>query len=66
MLVFWDSKVLELIEMEIGDFSVSCRFKNVDDGFCWVFIEVYGPAVGRFREDFCEELKTIKGLWQDP
>ncbi|KAL6350285.1 hypothetical protein AAG906_004233 [Vitis piasezkii] len=36
------------------------------DGFCWVFTRVYGPAVGRFREDFWEELGTIRGLWQDP
>ncbi|RVW83895.1 hypothetical protein CK203_042030 [Vitis vinifera] len=26
----------------------------------------YGPAVRRFREDFWEELGTIRGLWQDP
>ena len=63
MLVFWDSRVLELIEMEIGNFSVSCQFKNVKDGFCWVFTGVYGPIVGRFREDFWEELVTIRGLW---
>lgn len=34
-LVFWDSRVLELNGMEIGHFSISCRFKNVRDGFCW-------------------------------
>ena len=33
VLVFWDSRVLELVGMEIGDFLVSCRFKNVEDGF---------------------------------
>ena len=49
--------------MEIGNFSVSCRFKNVEDGFCWVFTGVYGPVVERFREDFWEELGTIRGLW---
>ena len=63
VLVFWDTRVLELIEMEIGNFSVSYQFKNVEDGFCWVFTGVYGPAVGRFREDFWEELGTIRGLW---
>ena len=45
--------------MEIGDFSVSYRFKNVEDGFYWIF------TVGRLREDFWEELGTIRGLWQD-
>ena len=52
--------------MEIRNFSVSCRFKNVEAGFCWVFTGVYDPVVGRFREDFWEELGTIRGLWQDP
>ena len=33
VLVFWDSRVLELVGMEIGDFLVSGRFKNVEDGF---------------------------------
>ena len=60
VLVFWDSRVLELTGMEIGDFSVSYWFKNVEDGFCWIF------TVGRLREDFWEELGTIRGLWQDP
>ena len=55
--------MLELTGMEIGDFWVFCQFKNVEDGFCWVFTRVYGPSVGRLREDFWEELGTIRGLW---
>ncbi|RVW90722.1 putative ribonuclease H protein [Vitis vinifera] len=31
-----------------------------------VFTRVYDPYVGRLREDFWEELGTIRGLWQDP
>ena len=27
---------------------------------------MYGPAIGRLREDFWDELGTIRGLWQDP
>ena len=33
ILVFWDCRVLELLEMEIGQYSISCRFKNCDDNF---------------------------------
>ncbi|RVW39961.1 Transposon TX1 uncharacterized 149 kDa protein [Vitis vinifera] len=29
VFVFWDSRVLELNGMEIGHFSISCRFKNI-------------------------------------
>ena len=31
--VFWDNRVLQLEEMEVGNYSISCRFKNVEDGF---------------------------------
>ena len=51
--------------MEIGDFSISYRFKNVEDGFCWVFTRIYDPSVGRLRKDLWEELWTIRGLWQN-
>ena len=33
VLVFWDKRVLELEGMEVGLFSISCRFKNCEDGF---------------------------------
>ncbi|KAL6330269.1 hypothetical protein AAG906_040193 [Vitis piasezkii] len=31
-LVFWDSKVLELVGMEVAVYSIACWFKNCDDG----------------------------------
>ena len=37
-LVFWDNRVLQLEEMEVGKFIVSCRFKNCEDGFLLVFL----------------------------
>ena len=44
-VVFWNNRVLQMVEMKVGKFIVSCRFKNYDDGFCWSFSEVYGPTV---------------------
>ena len=35
ILVFWDTRKLDLVEAEVGHFSVTCRFKNVEDGFLW-------------------------------
>ena len=29
VLVFWDNRVLELVGMEVGLFSISCRFKEL-------------------------------------
>ena len=33
VVVFWDNRVLEFVGMEVGQFSISCFFKNFDDGF---------------------------------
>ena len=33
ILVFWDKRKLEVMEVEIGHFSVTCIFKNTEDGF---------------------------------
>ena len=37
ILVVWDKRSLELLDKEVGSYSVSCRFRNVEDGFVWVF-----------------------------
>nr|CAN79711.1 hypothetical protein VITISV_009623 [Vitis vinifera] len=50
---------------EVGNYSVSCRFKNCEDGFCWVFSGVYGPSVKVEREEFLSELGAIRGLWNE-
>ncbi|WKA06292.1 hypothetical protein VitviT2T_024196 [Vitis vinifera] len=66
VVVYWDSRVLELLGMEVGLFSISCRFKNCEDGFRWIFSGVYGPTMKRNRELLWEELGNIRGLWNDP
>ncbi|RVW17271.1 Transposon TX1 uncharacterized 149 kDa protein [Vitis vinifera] len=66
VLVFWDNRVVDVLEVEEGMFSVSCLFKNCIDGMRWVFTGVYGPVCRREREAFWEELGSIKGLWRDP
>ena len=48
VVVFWDSRVLELAGMEVGLFSISCRFKNCEDGLRWIFSVVYDPTLNYF------------------
>ena len=33
VLVIWDKRVLEGLEAEVGSFSISCSFKNYEEGF---------------------------------
>ena len=42
ILICWDKRTLEVLALEVGQFSVSYRFRNVEDGFVWMFIGVYG------------------------
>ena len=66
ILIFWDNRILELLELERGVYSISGRFRNVEDDFIWVFTGVYGLVISRAKEEFWEELGAIKGLWDEP
>ena len=52
ILVFWGTRKMELVEAEIGHFSVTCMFKNVEDGFLWDFTGVYSQVKRCKRELF--------------
>ena len=66
ILVFWDSRVLQLVEVEESRFSLSCKFRNCVYDFTSVFTSVYGPTFGVNKELLWEELGAIKGLWGEP
>lgn len=66
VLICWDKRTLEVSEMEVGQFSISCRIRNVEDGFVWLFTGVYGPFSREDREAFWGELGAIRGIWSDP
>ena len=61
-MVFWDKRSLELVDLEVGLFSVLCCFKNVEDGFLWNFPKVYGSVLSSLREDFWDELGATRVL----
>ncbi|RVW73944.1 hypothetical protein CK203_053155 [Vitis vinifera] len=50
VLICWDKRSLEMLGVEEGQFSISCRFRNVGDGVIWVFTGVYGPCSRKDRE----------------
>ena len=56
LLLFWDNRVLENLEVESGGggvgYSIFVRFRNCADGFSWIFYGVYGPVIGSKKEDF--------------
>ena len=62
ILICWDKRTLEVLYLEVGQYSVSCRFRNVEDGFVWIFTGVYGPFIREERECLWEELGAIRGI----
>ena len=52
--------------MEIGEYYISCQFKNCDDNFIWVFSGTYGPISNSGREALWSDIGDIRGLWNDP
>ncbi|RVW88874.1 hypothetical protein CK203_045021 [Vitis vinifera] len=66
ILICWDKRTLEILDWEEGQFSLSCRFRNVENGTVWVFTGVYGPFTKEERECLWEEIGAIRGLWEDP
>ena len=65
ILICWDKRSLDLLEWEEGQFSLSCRFRNVDNGVVWVFTGVYGPFTRVERECLWEEIGAIRGIWEE-
>ena len=66
VLVMWDRRIVEKIDEAGGRFSVSCKFKNVEDHFVWAFTSVYGPNSDRDRQLLWEELASIHSWWNVP
>ena len=66
ILICWDKRTLNVLEMGVGQFSISCRFRNVVDGFVWIFTGVYEPFSREEMGWLWKELRVIRGIWDDP
>ena len=54
------------MEDAVGYFSVSCKFRNVEDQNVWMFSGVYGPNVDRDRSLMWDELVGVRCWWDVP
>ena len=52
LLLFWDNRVLEKLEVESGGYSISVCFRYRADGFTWIFSGVYESVIGSEKKDF--------------
>ena len=66
VLLIWDKRVVEKMDVLVGQLSVSVLFKGVLDGFVWVCTGIYGPNADLHRADLWEELSTVRTRWNNP
>ena len=50
-VIFWDSRTMELLDMEVGAFSLPCKFTNCEDDLFGVFRHSLGCS-GSWKEIF--------------
>uniref|UniRef100_A0A2N9FVR5 Reverse transcriptase domain-containing protein n=1 Tax=Fagus sylvatica TaxID=28930 RepID=A0A2N9FVR5_FAGSY len=66
ILLMWDRRVVEKVDEAVGHFSLSCKFRCVEDQYEWAFSGVYGPQTGRERREMWDELSGLSSWWSSP
>ena len=60
VLLIWDKRMVERVDVVIGKFLVSCLRKGLVDEFDWACFRVYGPHSDGERLELWNELATIR------
>ena len=60
MLLMWDKRVVEQLDVAKGVFTLSCKFKCVEAELEWMYSGVYGPNRDLDRRLLWEELTGIE------
>uniref|UniRef100_A0A7N2QY09 Uncharacterized protein n=1 Tax=Quercus lobata TaxID=97700 RepID=A0A7N2QY09_QUELO len=66
VLMMWDKRVLERLEVMMGYFFVSVRWQGVGDSFTWACSGVYGPNDNNMTGQTWDELIGIQQYWDVP
>jgi len=59
----WRGENVELLDHEIGAFSISIKCRLLDVQGNWIFSRVYGPTLFYEVADFLEELANVRARW---
>ena len=43
ILILWDSRVLQLVDVKESRYSLSCKFWNIKDNFMWIYLGFTDP-----------------------
>lgn len=54
---------MEKLEEFVGECTVTCSFRSIEDNFIWAFADVYGPHLDSDRSLLLDELAGLHSLW---
>lgn len=63
ILMVWDVNRVEVLDHEIGAFSIAIRCRLKLSLVKWVYVGVYGPVLGVEVDSFLRELDDMKARW---
>jgi hypothetical protein len=66
ILLMWDMRVVEKVDEAVGNYSLSCKFRNVADQFEWIFSGAYGLNLDSERGLLWEGLVGLISWWDAP
>ena len=66
MLLMWDKRVVEQLDVAKGVFTLSCKFKCMESDLEWMYSGVYGPNRDSDKNLLWEELADIGSWWSLP
>jgi hypothetical protein len=66
MLIMWDKRIVEKIDVFVGEFVLACSFRSGEDDFSWAFAGVYGPNMDAIRSSLWDELAGVSSWWVLP
>jgi len=66
MLFMWDRRVAEKMEGFIGQYTVACYFKNVEENFLWAFASIYELNSVSNKRLLWEEIAKVHSWWDTP
>jgi len=66
ILIMWDRRIVEKMDVYVGEFVVAYSFISVADDFSWASAGVYGPNFDSLRSSLWDELAGLSSWWELP
>lgn len=56
--------MVEKLKVFIGEFTIACSFRSLEDHFLWDFAGVYGPNLGSDKSLLQDEFARNQSCWE--